>query len=96
MNDGPIEKCPQCGVTLERGFSHRSLGLSFVVPEKLQHFAFIDEDLAHAGLRKLLPSRVEFFQAYLCRSCELYLIDFSKTFDRAQAEQLARSWTLTS
>jgi hypothetical protein len=41
----------------------------------------------------LLPSKAEYFRSYLCRSCELYLIDFGTTLDRGQAEQVARSLT---
>jgi hypothetical protein len=67
--------------------------LSFVAPEKLERFISIDEDLARSGLRKLFPSKAEYFRSYLCRSCELYLIDYSATIDHAQAKQMARSMT---
>ena len=93
MADTTFQMCPRCGKALEAGFAHRAPGLSFVAPEKLQHFIFLDEDVAKSGLGKLLPSAAEFFRSYLCRSCELYVIDFSTTLDRTQAKQAAQSMT---
>ena len=93
MSENALETCPRCGTTLESGFACKAIGLSFVAPDKFERFAFLDEDLAKSGLRKLLPSKVEYFRSYLCRSCELYLIDFGTTLDRGQAEQVARSLT---
>jgi hypothetical protein len=77
----------------EAGFAHKAIGLSFVAPEKLEQFFSFDADLARAGLRKLFPSKAEYFRSYVCRSCELYLIEFGTTFDRHQAQQVARSMT---
>jgi hypothetical protein len=67
--------------------------LSFVAPAKLERFLFVDEDLAEAGLGKLLPSLAAYLRSYLCRACELYLIDYSKSFNRDEARQLAESLT---
>lgn len=91
MSDQPLQNCPRCGAALERGFAHKTLGLSFVAPDKLEQFFSLDEDLAHSGLRKLLPSKAEYFRSYLCRTCELYLIDYGTTLDQAQARRLAHS-----
>ena len=91
MTEHSFETCPRCGEALQAGFAHRAIGLSFVAPEKLEQFVSLDEDLAQSGLRKLLPSRAEYFRSYLCRGCELYLIDFSTIFGHAQAKELARS-----
>src|SRR5258707_15311902 len=91
MIEKALESCPRCGAPLEAGFAAKAIGLSFVAPEKLERFAFLDEDLAKSGLRKLLPSKAEYFRSYLCRSCELYLIDYRTTLDQTQAKQLARS-----
>jgi hypothetical protein len=93
MSENALETCPRCGAALEAGFAGKAIGLSFVTPDKFERFAFLDEDLAKSGLRKLLPSKAEYFRSYLCRSCELYLIDFGTTLDRSQAEQDARSLT---
>jgi hypothetical protein len=86
-----MENCPRCGQALQAGFAARSIGLSFVAPERFAHFAFLDEDVAQSGLRKLLAWKAEFFRSYLCRACELYLIDFSTVLDRPTAEKLAAS-----
>ncbi len=93
MSDTALTACPRCGTALEAGFAAQAIGLSFGAPENFERFAFLDEDLAKSGLRKLLPSKAEYFRSYLCRSCELYLIDFGTTLDRRQAEQVARSLT---
>ena len=93
MTENALVNCPRCSTVLQAGFAGKMIGLSFVAPEKFERFAFLDEDLAKSGLRKLLPSKAEYFRSYLCRSCELYLIDFGTTLDRRQAEQLARSLT---
>ena len=93
MSESVFDSCPRCSATLEAGFAGKNAGLSFVALDKFERFAFIDEDLAKSGLRKLLPSKAEYFRSYLCRKCELYLIDFGTTLDRRQAEQVAQSLT---
>jgi hypothetical protein len=85
------QNCPRCHEKFEPGFAHRAAGLSFVEPEKLEHFVFMDEDLSDAGLSRFLPAPAAFFRSYLCRSCELYLIDYSETLTRADAEEAAKS-----
>jgi hypothetical protein len=91
VNTVVLHTCPRCTQPLESGFAHRAAGLSFVALEKLQKFMFLDEDLAQAGLQKLLPSPAAFFRSYLCRGCELYIIDYSQTLNRHEAEAEARS-----
>jgi len=81
---------------MEAGFAAKATGLSFVAPDKFQHFMFVDEDLAQAGLRKVLPSPAEYFRSYLCRSCQLYIIDYRVCLDRAQANQVAEAITSAS
>ena len=89
MSSNSFEVCPRCGAAIEAGFSHRANGLSYVAPEKLAQFVSIDEDLAKAGLAKFLPSKAAYFRSFVCRDCDLYLIDFSETLDRKQAQDLA-------
>ena len=86
MSGSTFERCPRCGHPLDAGFAHRAAGLSSVAPEKLHQFIPLEEDLARSGLRKLLPSRAEYFRSYLCRECELYLIDFSTILHHSQAK----------
>jgi hypothetical protein len=93
MTTCAFESCPRCGEALQAGFAHRAIGLSFVAPEKLSQFVSLDEDLAESGLKKILPSLAEYFRSYLCRSCELYLIDFSTLLSHAQTKKLANSMT---
>jgi len=56
MEKTAFQSCPRCGEALQAGFAHKAPGLSFVAPDKLQHFVFLDEDVAKSGLAKLLPS----------------------------------------
>jgi hypothetical protein len=91
MDMTSLDSCPRCGSPLQLGFAARSVGLSFVSPEKFEHFAFLDEDVSQAGLKKLLPSKAEYYRAYLCRSCKLYVVDYSKIYHRNDAEQLVKS-----
>lgn len=91
MNEKSLEACPRCGSTLLAGFAAKAAGLSFITPERFEHFAFLDEDIAKAGLKKLLPWKAEYYRSYVCQSCELYLIDFGTTLNRKQADQLAQS-----
>jgi hypothetical protein len=90
MTNPNFDTCPRCGAPTTAGFAHRSAGLSFVTPEKLDHFLFIDEDLAEAGWRKFLPAQAQFFRSYLCRACRLYLVDYSQALSRREAEQSPR------
>lgn len=76
---------------MQDGLALKADGLSFVACEKLERFAFIDEDVSKAGMRKYFPWKAAYFDSYLCRSCELYIIDFSTTLSRAEAKQLIKS-----
>lgn len=95
MTTAALTICPRCGQPLASGFAARSAGLSFVAPDKLKQFAFLDEDLSGAGLTKLLPSKAAYFRSHLCRGCELYLIDFSTALSGHEAERLADSLART-
>lgn len=91
MPDANFQTCPRCGQPLDGGFAARAAGLSFVAPEKFERFAFLDEDLSQSGLRKVFPWKAEYFRSYLCRSCDLYLVDFGTILDRSQADEVAKS-----
>ena len=91
MAETAFQSCPRCGEAMEAGFAHKAAGLSFVAADKLQHFIFLDEDVAKAGWSKLLPSVAAYFRSYLCRSCELYIIDYSSILDRDEATAAAES-----
>lgn len=88
-----LTTCPRCAHVLKAGFSARAMGISFIEPEKFQNFAFVDEDVSGAGLSKVLPSKAAYFRAYLCRACELILIDYSRTYSREEANALAATLT---
>ena len=83
--------CPRCGEEMQAGFACKASGMSFVAREKFERFAFIDEDVSGAGWSKFVPGKAEYFDSYLCRCCELYIIDYSKTLSRVDTEQLIKS-----
>ncbi len=87
-----IDKCPSCGGSLERGFTAKASGLSFVPLTKFKRFAFVDEDLnRRSWLRRLFPSPARFSPSFICRSCQLYLVDYGTVLSRRQADEVARS-----
>ncbi len=90
LNDR-LPPCPECGTRMEQGFSHRNTSLSWVAAQKLKKFAFSDEDLNEAGLKKYLPSIVALNLSYLCPDCKIYMVDYSKSLSRAEANKLAAS-----
>jgi hypothetical protein len=87
----PLEACPRCGSPTEQGLCHRATGLSFVAPGKLAKFVSIDEDLAKAGLRRFLPSPAQYYRSYLCRACNLYIVDYGISLSSSAAKELAAS-----
>ena len=91
MSARVLTSCPRCGEEMDDGFAVKAAGLSFVARDKFERFAFLDEDVSGAGLKKIFPGKAEYFDSYLCRSCELYVIDFSTTLSRVEAEQLIKS-----
>jgi hypothetical protein len=91
MTDASSYLCPRCESLMEAGFAARSSPLSHIAPEKFEAFAFIDEDLAEAGLRVLLPWKAEYFRSWLCRACKFYLIDYGTGLIREQAGEIAQS-----
>lgn len=86
----PIETCPRCQEPTEKGFCHKANGLSFVSVEKLKRVLSIDEDLANVGLlRKFLPSKAEYYASFLCRKCNLYVVDYGTSLSSVEAKALA-------
>jgi hypothetical protein len=90
MNAVQIENCPSCGQPLERGFAVKSAVLSFVRPDKFKKFAFVDEDLQRVGFAKYLPSRARYCPSFLCRNCQLCLVNYGTVLSRREASEAAR------
>ena len=92
MNTVELSKCPGCGGSLNRGLSNKAVALSFVSPETFKSFAFVGEDLNKRGLlARILPSRAKFCPSWVCRPCNLYLVDYGRVLSRQQANELAAS-----
>ena len=84
-----LESCPRCSGDLQDGFAYKAAGLSFVSNDALRRrFVSWDEDLAQAGLRKFLPHRARYFRSQVCRTCQLYLVDYSRTYGHSEAKLL--------
>lgn len=88
-NENGMGSCPRCSSAMQKGFSCRGVGVSFVSAKKLKKFIFFDEDIARAGLRKFLPHKAEYFSAFYCGKCKFFAVDLSKVLSRADAERLA-------
>lgn len=85
-------ECPRCGGKLEHGLSSKSAGLSFVPPERLRRFLFVDEDLnGRRWLVRLFASRARFCPSHLCRACSLYVVEFGTVLTRPEANRFAAS-----
>lgn len=74
--------CPQCKNEMMSGYSAASSSLSWIEAERFLRFAFMDEDLAKAGLRTLFPWKGEYFRAFNCTECKIVLVDYSEKVDR--------------
>lgn len=91
MIEKPFQNCPKCNELFENGFLSRTAGLSFASAKNFEQHTFLDEDIVQAGLKKILPSKGEWYRSYLCRSCEVYLVDYSVSLDRQEVNELANS-----
>lgn len=91
MSTTDMTTCPRCGHQLVAGFAAKAAGLSFIAPDKFKRYVFLDEDLGRAGWSKLLPSKAEYFRSYLCRGCELYMVDYGTAIGRADATEEAEA-----
>jgi hypothetical protein len=91
MDNNELGLCPKCGAMMRQGFVTRKSLLSWIDPEQFEHFIFPDRDLRGTGLRRLLPGKAEYELAYHCPTCQIYLVDYSRTFSRAEAEGLAHT-----
>lgn len=91
MYDNKLSDCPLCGSALEKGFSARTHGLSWIPVRKMKEFAFLDKDLNEVGLKQYFPSRAIYNLSYHCPNCKIYIIDYSRSISRAEANQLSGS-----
>jgi len=91
MFNDKLAQCPVCGQGMEKGFSPRNMGLSWIAPEKLRQFIFLDEDLVNSGLKKLLPARAEYDLTYRCPQCQIYVVDYSRAVSAEEARGLAEA-----
>jgi hypothetical protein len=91
MFNDKLSNCPICGEGMEKGFSFRNIGLSWIPTEKIKQFAFGDNDLNEAGLKKFLPWKAEYNLSYHCPNCKIYIVDYNRSFSKAEANELAES-----
>ncbi len=91
MFNGKLSNCPVCSGIMEKGFSARTQGLSWIPAEKMKQFAFLDKDLNEAGLKQLFPAKATYDLSYHCPDCKIYIVDYSKSYSRKEANELAES-----
>lgn len=91
MFNDKLGQCPVCGGDMEKGFSSRNHGLSWIPAAKMKQFAFLDKDLNEAGLRQFLPSAAAYDLSYNCSRCKIYIVDYSASYSRKEANDIAES-----
>lgn len=74
---------------MEQGFCPKGSGLWYVRPEKVERFAFKDEDLTKSRLQRLIPAKAEYYVAFHCEQCHYYAVDYEKSLSRNEANALA-------
>ena len=84
--------CPRCAEPMIDGFAARSAGLSFVRRETFEAHAPQDEELTGPS-RPGMFSDPEYLDSYLCRACELYVTDFSKSLKVSDVEAIIEART---
>lgn len=83
-------RCPGCGEVMTRGFSSL-LALSWIPPRTTERFAFVGEMLHGVALwQRVLPHRASYLLSYVCASCEINTIDYSRRYSRAEINDLAQ------
>ena len=90
MTDHVFHSCPKCNQDLTPGFTARGNSLPFAESEKIEKFIHGEEELSGAGWRNLLPHGAEFYRSFLCRDCQIYLVDYSTTYTREGAREVHR------
>lgn len=80
-------ECPKCRNKMQMAFCARSAGLSCALPEKFDHFIFLDKDLSEAGMKKFIPHSGEWHPSYLCQACKMYIIEYGIIMNRAEVEK---------
>jgi hypothetical protein len=76
---------------MERGFSVRNHGLSWITSRKIKQFALLDKDLNEAGMRQFLPAKAAFDLSYHCPDCKIYIVDYAQSLSKEEANALAQS-----
>ena len=86
--DNPPAQCPKCGAGLGAGFTSAA-SLRFLKPDRFAPMGFVVEDLSGGGLLSFLPTLDKCCLAWICRKCELYIVDYSKVYSCDKANALA-------
>jgi hypothetical protein len=90
MNENAFDSCPKCSQELTRGFTSRGNSLPFAESTKIGKFFHGEEELSGAGWRTFLPHKAEYYQSFLCRDCQVYIVDYSTTYSKKAARNLHR------
>jgi len=90
MPEHVFRNCPKCSQELTRGFTSRGNSLPFAESTKIEKFFHGEEELSGAEWRTFLPHRAEYYQSFLCRDCEVYIVDYSTTYSKEAARDVYR------
>ena len=90
MTDNAFDTCPRCSQPLTAGFTSRGSSLPFAASDKIEKFIHGEEELSGAGWRTFLPHKAGFYQSFLCRDCQVYIVDYSASYARQEARDVHR------
>ena len=91
MTEHAFNTCPKCSQQLPPGFTARGNSLPFAESEQIEKFIHGEEELSQSGwCHTFLPHKAEFYRSFICRDCQLYLVDYSTTHTKQGARELHR------
>ena len=90
LNENPFRQCPRCGGLTQAGFFPTQRELSFLTIEQVKKFFCVMESLSAGDWwENFLTVRTKYYRSYVCRECNVYLIDYSERLTRREARAAA-------
>ena len=90
LNENPFAQCPRCGGLTRPGFFPANRELSFLKLKQVRKFFYTIEGLSSGDWwENLFAIRATYYRSYVCRECDVYLVDFSEQLTRRQARAVA-------
>jgi len=99
MFNDKLSECPACRKKMTKGFTITQ-GLTWIPPEMTEQFIFVGIPLFKligiplykvSRWKSYLPVKAAYYLSYVCQSCEVNIIDYSRTYSRREINELAKS-----